>query len=120
MVVGVERGSGPASAVVGDAAEGGSDVVTDADGRRQVGDVLRVGVLGADAARVDAVGLAGLGEGVVAAVEVLALLEVLGQVVASAGDLAVQAEEALLLGGEGLDVGWMVSVVILRISKRQE
>ena len=99
MVLEMERG---ADAAVADAAEG-ADVVADADRRRKVRDVLRVGVLGADAARVDAVGLAGLGEGVVAAVEVLAFLQVLGQVVVAAGELSVQPEEALLLGGEGLD-----------------
>lgn len=64
--------------------------------------VLGDGVLRADSARVDAVGLAGLGEGVVARVEVLALLEVLGELVGAGGELAVEAEEALLLGGEGL------------------
>src|SRR3569833_790987 len=68
-----------------------------------VGDVLGHGVLQAHGARVDAVALARLGHGVVAAVEVLALLlEVLGEVVRSRRQLAVQPEEALLLGGEGL------------------
>lgn len=85
--------AGGAAAVGGD---GG------ARGAREVGYVLWDGVLRPDGARVDAVGLAGLGEGVVARVEVLALLEVLGKVVGAGGELAVEAEEALLLGGEGL------------------
>lgn len=62
------------------------------DGTRQVRDVLGHGVLAANSARVDAVALAGLAHGIVAAVEVLALLEVLGEVVAASGELAVQAE----------------------------
>lgn len=89
---------------VGAAGHGAADgaAAVAADGGRQVRDVLGDGVLGADGARVDRVGLAGLGEGVVAAVKVLALLEVLGEVVGARGELAVEAEEALLLGGEGL------------------
>jgi hypothetical protein len=47
-------------------------------GRRQVRDVFGEGMLGADAAGVDGAGFAGLGQRVVARVEVLALLEVLG------------------------------------------
>ena len=81
---------------------GDTTVRRGADGGRQVRDVLGDGVLGADGARVDAVGLAGFGEGVVAAVEVLALLEVLGEVVGAGGELAVEAEEALFFRGEGL------------------
>ena len=85
-------------------AAGGAAVGSDggARGAREVGDVLGHGVLGADGARVDTVGLSGLGEGVVARVEVLALLEVFGEVVGAGGELAVEAEEALFLGGEGL------------------
>ena len=70
--------------------------------RGGMGDVLGDGVLRSDGGGVDAVALAGLGHGVVAAVKVLALLEVLGEVVALGGKLAVETEEALLLGGEGL------------------
>lgn len=66
-------------------------------------DVLREGVLGADAAGVDARGLAGFGERVVAAVEVFAVFELLGEVVGFGGEFAVEAEEALLVGGEGLE-----------------
>lgn len=78
-------------------------------GRAEVRDVLREGVLGADAARVDARRLARLGQRVVAAVEVLALLEVLGEVVGFRGQLAVEPEEALLVWGEGLWMGaWSV------------
>jgi hypothetical protein len=67
-----------------------------------VGDVLRDGVLAADGARVDAVALSGLAHGIVAAVKVLALLEMFGEMVAAVGQLAVQSKEPLLLGGEGL------------------
>lgn len=74
-------------------------------------DVLREGVLGADAAGVDARGFAGFGEGVVAAVEVFAVFELLGEVVGFGGELAVEAEEALLVGGEGLGGGALVDVL---------
>ena len=79
-----------------------ADAVGPADGAREVGDVLRDGVLAADGARVDAVALPGLAHGVVAAVKVFALLEMLGEVVAAVGELAIQPEEPLLLGREGL------------------
>lgn len=74
------------------------------------------GVFAADVARVDAVALASLLHGVVAAVEVLALLEGLAEVVGAVGEFAVQAEEALFFGGEGLLGGggacqWTVSRV---------
>lgn len=82
-----------------------ADAVGPIDGAREVRDVLGHGVLAADGARVDAVALARLAHGIVAAVKVLALLEVLGEVVAAAGQLAVQPEEPLLLGGEGLPAG---------------
>lgn len=71
-------------------------------GRGQVRDILGHGMLGAHAAGVDAVGLAGFGERVVARVEVLALFQVLGEMVGSGGELAVEAEEALFFRGEGL------------------
>ena len=71
-------------------------------GRGQVGDVLGHGVLAAHGARIDAIALARLAHGVVAAVEVLALLQVLGEVVRLGGQLAVKPEEALLVGREGL------------------
>jgi hypothetical protein len=79
-----------------------TDAVGSADGAREVGDVLRDGMLAADGARVDAVALSGLAHGIVTAVKVLALLEMLGEVVAAAGQFAIQPEEPLLLGGEGL------------------
>ena len=65
-------------------------------------DVLGDGVLGAYGSSVDAVALAGLGHGIVARVEVLAVLEMLGEVVGSGGKLAVETEKALLLRGERL------------------
>lgn len=67
-----------------------------------MGDVLRHGMLGAHATGVDAVCLAGFGERVVAAVEILALFQMLGEMVGSRGELAVEAEEALFFRGEGL------------------
>lgn len=99
---------GAAGLGAGDAGDGGSvrvrgSVGVAAVGGAQVGDVLGDGVLGADGAGVDAVALAGLGHGVVARVEVLAVLEDLGEVVGAGWELAVEAEEALLLGGERLE-----------------
>ena len=75
------------------------------DGGVDVGDVLGQRVLAADGACVDAVGLAGLGKGVVPAVEVLALLQVLRKLVFPRGQFAVQAEQTLLFGREGLRTG---------------
>lgn len=66
----------------------------------EVGDVFGHGVLRADGTGVNAVALAGLGHGIVARVEVLAVLEMLGEVVGAGGQLAIEAEETLLLGGE--------------------
>jgi hypothetical protein len=66
----------------------------------EVGNVLGDGVLRADSTSVDAVALAGLGHGIIARVEVLAILEMLGEVVGSGGQLAVEAEKTLLLGSE--------------------
>lgn len=77
-----------------------------------MGDVLGDGVLGADGG-VDRVGLAGLGERVVARVEVLAVLQVFGEVVGARGELAIEAEETLFFGGEGL------RVVLLAVSGYQ-
>lgn len=66
----------------------------------EVGDVFGHGVLRADGTGVNAVALSGLGHGIVARIEVLAVLEMLGEVVGAGGQLAVEAEETLLLGGE--------------------
>jgi hypothetical protein len=79
-------------------------------GRGEVRDVLGNRVLGAYGARVDRVALAGLGHGIVAAVKVLAVLQVLREVVRLGGQLAVEAEEALLLGRESLDVNLVLLV----------
>lgn len=67
-----------------------------------MGDVLGDRVLAADGTRVDAVALSGLAHGIVAAVEVLALLEMLGEVIAAVGEFAIEPKKSLLLGGEGL------------------
>lgn len=80
------------------------------DGGREVGDLLGNRVLGADGAGIDAVALAGLGHGVVARVEVFAVLEVLGEVIGARGKLAVEAEKTLLLGGKGRDVDLVLLV----------
>jgi hypothetical protein len=67
---------------------------------REVGYVLGDGMLRADGTSIDAVALAGLGHGIVARVEVFAVLEMLGEVVGSRGQLAVEAEKSLLLRSE--------------------
>lgn len=67
-------------------------------------DVFRHGMLRADGTSIDAVAFTGLGHGVIARVEVFAVLEVLCEVVGPRGKFAVKSEEALLLGGERLDV----------------
>lgn len=77
---------------------GETAVAVGAVGRGEVRDVLGYGVLAADGARVDAVALSCLGHGIVAAVEVFTVLQVLGEVVRLAGQLAVEPEEALLVG----------------------
>lgn len=75
-----------------------------------MGDVLGDGVLRAYGASVHAVALASLGHGIVARVEVFAVLEVLGEVVGSGGQLAVEAEETLLIRRERLKgASWRVS-----------
>lgn len=81
-----------------------ADAVGPADRARQVGDVFGQWMLAANGACVDAVALAGLAHGIVAAVKVFALLEVLGEVLATVGQLAVEPEEPLLLRGERLPI----------------
>lgn len=71
-------------------------------GTREMGDVLGNRVLAANGTGIDAVALTRLAHGIVAAVEILALFEMLGEVVATAGQLPVEAEKPLLLGGERL------------------
>lgn len=73
------------------------------DGAGEVRNLLGDGVLGADGAAIDTVTLAGLRHGVVARVEVLAVLQVFGEVVGPGGQFAVETEEALFLWGEGLE-----------------
>lgn len=79
-----------------------ANAVWAADWAREVGDVLGNGMLAADRSGIDAVAFARLAHGIVAAVEVLALFEMLGEVVATAGELSIQTEKPLLLGGERL------------------
>lgn len=67
-----------------------------------MGDVLGERVLGTNTAGVDRASLAGLGESVVARVEVFPLLEVFGKVIGFRGELAVETEESLLVRREGL------------------
>ena len=79
---------------------------TDADavGERRAGvwDVLRGRVQRADDADVDGIAAAGLGEGVVARVKVLAFLEMAGEVARGRRRPAVEAEDAQLFGRKGL------------------
>lgn len=65
-------------------------------------DVLGDRVLRADSTSVDAVALARLGHGVVAGIKVLAVLQVLGEVIGSGRKLAIEAEKTLLLGRQRL------------------
>ncbi|KAH6610847.1 hypothetical protein Trco_000867 [Trichoderma cornu-damae] len=100
---GLDARDGPAVSVSGGAAAA-------VGGRGEVRDVFGDGVLRADGTGIDAVALAGLGHGIVARVEVFAVLEMLGEVVGSGGQLAVEAEEALLIRGERLRRSiWQVS-----------
>jgi len=64
----------------------------------------------AEAADQGVVGFAGFGEGVVAAVEVLALLQLGLQQVFFGRQFAVEAEEFLLFFGEGADVDFVLLV----------
>lgn len=80
----------------------GRAVVGVVDGGGKVGDVLGDRVLGADGTSIYAVALAGLGHGIVARIEVFAVLEMLGEVVGAGRELSVEAEETLLLWGEVL------------------
>jgi hypothetical protein len=69
---------------------------------REVWDGVRGGVLATEATNQCVVGLAGFGEGVVARVEVFALLELVLEQVFLVRELAVEAEELLFFLGEGL------------------
>lgn len=69
---------------------------------REMRDGVGRRVLTAEAADERVVGLAGFGKGVVAGVEVFALLELVLQEVFLVGQLAVEAEELLFFFGEGL------------------
>lgn len=69
---------------------------------REVWDGVWRRVLTAEATDQRIVGLAGFGEGVVAGVEVLALLELVLEEVFLVGELAIEAEELLLFFGERL------------------
>jgi hypothetical protein len=71
-------------------------------GGGQVWDVFGEGVLGSNTAGVDRASLAGLGESIVARVEILPLFEVLRKMVGLGREFAVKTEESLLVGREGL------------------
>jgi len=66
--------------------------------------VLWERMLGADVFGVDRTGFSGLGESVVTRVEVFVLREV----AEFGGELAVEAEESLLVGGEGADIDFVL------------
>lgn len=65
-----------------------------------MGNVLGERMLRADGTSVNTITLAGLGHGIVTRVEILAVLEMLCEVVGSRGQLAVETEETLFLGSE--------------------
>ena len=69
---------------------------------REVRDGVWGGVLAAETTNQRVVGLAGFGEGVVAGVEVFALLELVLEQVFLVRELAVEAEELLFFFGERL------------------
>lgn len=70
--------------------------------RGKMWDVLGDRMLGADSTSIYAVALASLRHGIVTRIEILALFQVLGKVVGASRELAIEAEESLLLGGERL------------------
>jgi hypothetical protein len=76
--------------------------------------VLREGMLRANTSSVNWACFSGLGKGIIARIEVLALLEMFSKVIGLRGELAIKAEESLLIGGERLL--WRVSHC--RICKR--
>lgn len=73
-------------------------------------DILGNRVLRADSTGIDAVALASLGHGVVARIKVLAVLQVLGEVVGSGRKLAVKAEKALLFWRQRLQ-NWLLTKI---------
>jgi len=78
--------------------------------RREVRDVFWQRVFAANTASVEGLIFTGLGHGVIAGVEVLSLLEMFGKVVCLGGDFAVEAEESLLIGGEGSNINLVLLV----------
>jgi len=77
-----------------------------------VRNIFRKRVLGAYAASVDRACLASFGQGVIAGVEILSLLEMLGHVVGLGWKLAIQSEETLLIGRQRSDVNF---VLLMRV-----
>lgn len=75
-----------------------------------MGDVFGDGVLRANCTGINAIAFASLGHGVVARVEVFAVLEVLREVVRSGGEFAVEPEEALFLRRERLELNYLLAV----------
>lgn len=69
----------------------------------EMGNVLGHGMLRSNGASVDTVSLAGFGKGVVARVEVLAILEVFCEDVRARRELSIETEEALLFRREVLE-----------------
>ena len=76
-----------------------------------MGDIFGHGMLASDTSCVDTVAFASFRHGIVATIEVLALLQVLGEMVTLRGKLAVKTEEALLFRGERLSNDESVSVM---------
>lgn len=67
-----------------------------------MGDVVGFGMFGADGGHAGVGGFAGFGERIVAGVEVFTFFEFVLEEVFLVGEFAVEAEEALFVGGEGL------------------
>jgi len=70
------------------------------------------GVFGADIGHAGVGGFTGFGKSVVAAVKVFAFLELVLEEIFLVGQLAVEAEEALLIAREGIDVDLVLLVRI--------
>lgn len=66
-------------------------------------DVGCLRVLGTDGGDARVGGFAGFGEGIITGVEIFAFLEFVLEEVFLVGEFAVEAEEALFVGGEGLE-----------------
>lgn len=81
-------------------------------GSGEMGDVLRNRVTGSNAGDSNVGRFASLAQSIIARVEVLALLQLVLEKVLLVGDLAIHAQEALLVRAEGLDIDLVLLVGI--------